>query len=319
MGSQDTEQRSPVVVAYSPKTEAREPVEFGIAASMITGAPLIIAAVRHGDTLVQGAVGDTKTGGARADALHHLEQDLDRRGVGDVELRVFQDHTPARGLARAIDELKPALIVVGSTHRGATGSALLGSTAERVIHASACPVAVVPNGYARPPAGVQMIGAAFADTEEGRGALSAAAALARLRGARVRAILVLDPKYVEAQAHGLMAQQHHEVAPEVGEAAADRLGAEATLRAAVAELGADVDLDVLVNDPVDGLVAASRSLDLLVMGSRGLGPKRAVVLGSVSRKVVDRAACPVLVLPRGTSEMAAQLLAGAAEQTPPSA
>jgi hypothetical protein len=45
------------------------------------------------------------------------------------------------------------------------------------------------------------------------------------------------------------------------------------------------------------------------MGSRARGPKRAVVLGSVSRAVVGGAACPVLVLPRGASEMTQQLAA----------
>jgi nucleotide-binding universal stress UspA family protein len=49
---------------------------------------------------------------------------------------------------------------------------------------------------------------------------------------------------------------------------------------------------------VDGLVAASARLDLLVMGSRASGPPRAVRLGTVSRAVLDRAVCPVLLVPR---------------------
>ncbi len=36
----------------------------------------------------------------------------------------------------------------------------------------------------------------------------------------------------------------------------------------------------------------------MVCGSRGYGPVRAVVLGGVSRALVDGAPCPVLVLPR---------------------
>ena len=64
----------------------------------------------------------------------------------------------------------------------------------------------------------------------------------------------------------------------------------------------EIEADLLVNDPADGLIAASRRVDMLVMGSRALGPKRAVLLGSVSRKVVAGAACPVLVLPRGAEQ-----------------
>ncbi|WP_372518091.1 universal stress protein, partial [Solirubrobacter ginsenosidimutans] len=33
-------------------------------------------------------------------------------------------------------------------------------------------------------------------------------------------------------------------------------------------------------------------------GSRGYGPLRSVLLGGVSRRLVDAAQCPVLVLPR---------------------
>jgi nucleotide-binding universal stress UspA family protein len=38
--------------------------------------------------------------------------------------------------------------------------------------------------------------------------------------------------------------------------------------------------------------------DLLVAGSRGYGPVRRVLLGSVSTQLVHQAHCPVLVVPR---------------------
>ena len=77
----------------------------------------------------------------------------------------------------------------------------------------------------------------------------------------------------------------------------------------MAELASDldVDIDVLAQDPGDALIAASRHVDLLVMGSRARGPRRSVALGSVSRAVAGGAACPVLILPKGASEMAQQL------------
>src|SRR6185436_19887496 len=105
---------------------------------------------------------------------------------------------------------------------------------------------------------------------------------------KLRAISVLDPEHA-VEVEGRMAEQHDELSPAVDQAARGRLGHEQELRDAVAAAaeGLDVDVDILVNDAADGLVAASEQVDLLVMGSRGLGPKRAVVLGSVSRKVVD--------------------------------
>jgi nucleotide-binding universal stress UspA family protein len=271
-------------------------------------------AVRHGGPLMNSRVGDVEEGDEDR-TIEHLRTGLGRQGLHDVEVRVFEDNTAARGLARAVDELDPELIVLGSTRRGKVGSALLGSTAERVIHSSSCPVAVVPNGYEKPADGVKVIGAAYSDTDEGREALHAAAVLARAAGVKLRAITVLDPDHA-GEGEGRMAEQHDEVSPAVDEAARGRLGREQQLRDVVAEVAGDldVDIDILVNEPADGLVAASEQVDLLVMGSRGLGPKRAVALGSVSRKVVDRAACPVLVLPRGASAKTDALLADAEAQ-----
>ncbi len=288
--------RAPVVAAFDAATGVREPVEFGIAASDVTGAPLIIAVVHTGD---------------KESSLEQLRADLQRRGLDDVEIRRFEDRTAARGLARALDELQPALIVLGSSKRSAIGSVFVGTTAERVIHASSCPVAVVPKGYERPEGGVKVIGAAYSPSDEGREALHAAASLARAGGARVRAIMVLDPSHAGEQSSSMMAGQHHSTSPSEGDAAVERLSEKAELTEAVAKLGVDAETDVLVTDAADGLVAASQNVDLLIMGSRGLGPKRAVLLGSVSRRVAERSACPVVILPRGATEKTEALLADA--------
>jgi len=50
------------------------------------------------------------------------------------------------------------------------------------------------------------------------------------------------------------------------------------------------------------LIAHSAELDLLVVGSRGYGPVRRVLPGSVGGQVIRDAACPVLVLPRHAPE-----------------
>jgi len=296
METQGPNTRAPVVAAFDAATGVREPVEFGIAASDVTGAPLIIAVVHTGD---------------EESSLEQLRADLQRRGLDEVEIRTFQDRTAARGLARALDEVQPALIVLGSSKRSAIGSVFVGTTAERVIHASSCPVAVVPKGYERPEGGVKVIGAAYSPSDEGREALHAAASLARAGGARVRAIMVLDPSHAGEQSSSMMAEQHHITSPSEGDAAVHRLSEEAELNEVVAKLGVEAEADVLVADAADGLVAASQNVDLLIMGSRGLGPKRAVLLGSVSRRVAERSACPVVIMPRGATEKTEALLADA--------
>jgi nucleotide-binding universal stress UspA family protein len=47
---------------------------------------------------------------------------------------------------------------------------------------------------------------------------------------------------------------------------------------------------------------------VLVVGSRGYGPLRAVLLGSVSRRLMTEAHCPVIVVPRGVEAALEALL-----------
>jgi nucleotide-binding universal stress UspA family protein len=82
-----------------------------------------------------------------------------------------------------------------------------------------------------------------------------------------------------------------------------RVTAENALQRATEALDGDVpvETDAFVEDPADVLVRVSANLDLLICGSRGYGPLRAVLLGGVSRRLTAEAQCPVIVLPRGVS------------------
>jgi nucleotide-binding universal stress UspA family protein len=98
-----------------------------------------------------------------------------------------------------------------------------------------------------------------------------------------------------------------------------RTEVETVLELAVTALGegVKVETELHVDDPADVLRAVSEHVDLLVCGSRGYGPLRSVLLGGVSRRVVDESHCPVLVLPRGArvpiEDLAPRSGAGAAQ------
>ena len=67
--------------------------------------------------------------------------------------------------------------------------------------------------------------------------------------------------------------------------------------------GIEVEASLLTGDPADGLAEVATSPGtLLVVGSRGYGPLRRVLLGSVSTQLVRSAACPLVVTPRGMHE-----------------
>lgn len=65
----------------------------------------------------------------------------------------------------------------------------------------------------------------------------------------------------------------------------------------------DTELDVRIDVRHDGIVTelsnASRDADMMVIGSRGLGPVGGVALGSVSRAMLHHAECPVVVVKEG--------------------
>jgi nucleotide-binding universal stress UspA family protein len=295
--------QAPILVAYSPSKSGRAPVEFGIAASEVTGAPLTILTIRHGGPMADRYAGQMDdSGGEDALAIKHLRMDLDRRHV-TADMVERDSRTTAGGMKDALEEFSPAMVVVGTTERGPLGAAVFGSTIERVVHEASCAVAVVPHGYTRPEAGVQIVGAAYTPTEEGRDALRVAAGLARNRSVKLRALAVLDPKLADQQGGGMMAEQHRDVDPAQADRFQQGMAEQLGLKEALAEVaeGVDSETNVLYNEPADGLIAASRHVDLLVMGSRARGPRRAVVFGSVSRKVAEEAACPVIIIPRGTA------------------
>jgi nucleotide-binding universal stress UspA family protein len=77
----------------------------------------------------------------------------------------------------------------------------------------------------------------------------------------------------------------------------------------VAELPRDASAAAvfLMGDPAHELATESANLDLLVTGSRGYGPLRAVMLGGVTGRVVRDAACPVVIIPRSVEAPLARL------------
>jgi nucleotide-binding universal stress UspA family protein len=70
------------------------------------------------------------------------------------------------------------------------------------------------------------------------------------------------------------------------------------IAAAAPAEGVSVEREVVLADnPSAALVERSSKADLLVVGSRGLGGFRGLLLGSVSQQCVTHAACPVVVIP----------------------
>jgi nucleotide-binding universal stress UspA family protein len=289
----------PILVGYDPHARDAAPVHFAAAAARFTGAPLVVAAV-YADlgglqTLSSPADIDAELAGEPHEALDHLKRTLRAAGT-KADCRAVPGRSTARALHDTAEELDAALLVVGSSSHGHHGRLHRGSTGEKLLHGAPCAVTVVPVGWEE-GGGLKTIGAAYVPTPEGREALDGAIVLARGSGALVRVLSAAKPHgYQQTEGGGSMREPT--TFTEVGSAL--RAHAEDAVEGATADAGdVRIESDVSVQDPGDFLVAASRQVDLLVCGSRGYGPKRAVLLGGVSRRLTTEAHCPVLVLTRG--------------------
>jgi nucleotide-binding universal stress UspA family protein len=291
---------APILAAFDPYTEDRAPVELAVAAAAQTGVPVIAVAV-YPWFVPDGRVE------AQAGAIPRslVERATDRvREDFDVETRIVTDLSVPRALTELAHDERASLLVVGSTSRGRVDRVLTGSTAERLLHGAPCPVALAPRNYTR--AALRTIAVGFADTPEGQVALASAHALAARFGARLRVIAALHPSggLDAAMARGMKPQRS--VLLEGRHRAETRAALDRALRALPA--GVDIEDELHVEDPADALLRVSEHVDLLVCGSRRYGPLRSVLLGGVSRRLVDEAQCPVLVLPRGVEHPLAGLL-----------
>ena len=86
------------------------------------------------------------------------------------------------------------------------------------------------------------------------------------------------------------------------EEAAQRLLHQVAVDAGLAE----VERRVAVGHPAERLadLADEEDAELIVVGSRGRGPFKAALLGSVSSGLVGVARCPVLIVPHGVADAA---------------
>jgi nucleotide-binding universal stress UspA family protein len=297
-----------ILIGVDGSERSEDAVAFGRALALAADAPVTLAMAQRSEPLRPGAEEHEEF--LRDDAertLVRLVATLD--DVRDVELRPLVVNTsPAHALHATAEEEHAGIIVVGSSHTGRLGRVLPGSTAERLLHGAPCPVAVVPLGYrthATPAHPV--IGCAYRPTTDGAAALGAAEELALALSASLRVMQVIEPL-----AHLYDGGEMPFNLPEIN--ASMYADTERSLMGRVARLSANLESEGTLHSgrPADVLIALSETVDLMVIGSRGYGPLKAVLLGGVSGQVIRSAACPVIVVPRQATSAVGSVFAAAA-------
>ncbi len=241
------------------------------------------------------------------DALDAAEATLDNvaamAAVKDgTELRPLVG-PPAERLLDLAESETPELIVVGASGRRRIAAALLGSVATTLAATAPCPVVVVPSrrgagsthetmSAAKSSAGIpDTIICGVDDSGGAREAATVTGALAERLRARLVLVTVTPPPDDASEA----AEDSRELASK------QRRDAELLLAEVAVDLhlGARVERLVALGEPVDRLaaIAEAEGAHLIVTGSRGRGPLRSALLGSVSTALGARAPCPVVIVP----------------------
>jgi nucleotide-binding universal stress UspA family protein len=245
---------------------------------------LTLAHVYSGDLRPSHAITPGLVAEEREASHKLLEQE---RAAADVKAQLISivSMSPGRGLHQQAEEQNTDLLVVGSCGHGTFGRAMLGDHTRAALNGAACAVAIASRGYAEHPQPIAKVGVGYNGSQESRAALAMARELAAPTRATVHAMEV-----VPITGYGYTGL----LPPAIGESI-DVMLQEANSR--LKELP-DVEGHAVYGLTGEELAAFSDQVDILVVGSRGYGPMRRLVLGSTSDYLERHARCSLLVLPR---------------------
>lgn len=285
-----------VVVGYDGSEHAQAALDWAAAAADRAGRPLVV--LNAADQISYAY--DHAVGLWTPEAAHQAAAMIAQRGVEQAlkehpDLSVTTATSLASG-ALALEEAstRASLVVVGTRGRGRVLGTLLGSTAFAVTTHAVCPVVVVTHVSA-PPGPERGVVVGVDGSESAMHAVEAAVDVALEAGAPLTVVAAWEapppdpwgpPAGFERLADATSARE--KVAVSAVEAAVDHA------RDRAPDLA--VDSAVIEGRPETVLAGAATQAGLLVVGARGRGDLKALLLGSTSRAVLHHAPCPVYVV-----------------------
>jgi nucleotide-binding universal stress UspA family protein len=183
------------------------------------------------------------------------------------------------------------LLVVGARGLGGFRDLLLGSVSQQCLHHAKIPVAVVHGAVVDRPNGDERIVVGVDGSAASRQALDWALDEARFRRATVEVVHAwqMPPTFSPYNSFDPPAA--------VLEPAARQVLQDAVAAADVHDVPTPIVHTVVCDSAARAILDAARVADLVVLGSRGLGGFKGLLLGSVTNQVTHHASCPVVVLP----------------------
>ncbi|MDO8362539.1 MAG: universal stress protein [Actinomycetota bacterium] len=247
-------------------------------------------------TVEAGMVGAGAFAGSTMDAIVKDQEQINQRAVDlarsfGLDIVVTGETVlGAAGYALVSASHDDDLVVVGATSHPGRLTDVLGSVATVVAHRATCPVVVV-HGTGHDEA-ISRIVVGVDGSDDSLAALMWATEEALRTGAEL--VLVHGWVYPYVGTRTGISEPRDEM----------RLDAMRTLEASAlraGEVAPAVRCQSIITEesPAKAIIDAAADADLVVVGSRGHGGFTALLLGSVSRTVVQHSPCPVVVVRPG--------------------
>jgi nucleotide-binding universal stress UspA family protein len=184
------------------------------------------------------------------------------------------------------------VLVVGARGLGGFRGLLLGSVSQQCLHHATCPVTIVREGRHDFGEPIARIVVGIDGSETARQAFEWAVDAGRLHQASVEAV----------HAWGLFVSVGDPYGRVIFDPTPLKDAARRTLDAVVDSadtrgLPTPVTRTLSSGNAAASILHAAEGADLVVVGSRGLGGFKGLVLGSVSHHIAHHAMCPVVVVP----------------------
>ncbi len=283
-----------IVVGYDGSPDAAAALNWALDQARRDGRPVRLAYVFEWLT-VAGWIGPGVTPGMWPDERARQQvEELVRKAAADAaaahpDLTVrgeVLDGPPALVLEECSTEA--GLLVLGSRGHGGFAGLLAGSTAVSVTAHAHCPVVVVRRDTAdRTRTGHVAVG--VDGSEHSLLALGFAVEQAALRRVPLHVVRAWQPRREQWQLTG---EQTRDAALAEQRAELD----EPLRRWQESFPDVEVTVETAAAAPAGLLVDASRNAQLMVVGTRGRGGLRGMLLGSVSQQLIQHAHCPVAVV-----------------------
>lgn len=217
--------------------------------------------------------------------------ELRERAPAGAEVDVRLEHgSPALALMDAAEATNADLILLGSGGVGPVRGAVLGSVSSQLLQHAPCSVMLFAEGRepAAPAAEAERVVVGIDGSACSRYALRIAQEVAVALGARLVLATAVDPRVA-------FVRHPPEAVRELLRAGGQQLLDEA--RASVAASLEAVEEELLEGAPRDALTTLCERHEpaLLVVGTRGIGGFKSLLVGSTSQWMVNHAPCPVLV------------------------